>query len=127
MLDSDQLRRYINLVDQEWSAGELYEMANVTSRRHGIANVVIWVGIAPKQHGLRIKVSNIPDKMDMNDSFVIMMPSLDYDPKQVAGWITPKVMKQILQWITLNQKLLYDYETGNITDTDDFMNQISKV
>lgn len=127
MPESEQLRKYINLVDQEWSTGELYEMANVTSKRHGISNVVIWVGIAPKQHGLRVKVSNIPDKMDMNDSFVIMMPSLDYDPNQVAKWITPKVMRQILQWITLNQKLLYDYETGNITDTDDFMNQISKV
>jgi hypothetical protein len=65
--------------------------------------------------------------MDMSNSFVIMMPSLDYDPTQVAGWITPKIMKKILQWITLNQKLLYDYELGEITDTDDFLNSISRV
>ena len=115
------------MVDAEWQADQLFEMANVTSKRHGIENVVIWVGAAPKQHGLRVKVSNGPEKMDMNDSFVIMMPSLDYDPAQVATWITPKIMKQILQWITINQKLLYDYETGMITDTDDFLNNISKV
>lgn len=124
---SEELRKYISLVDSEWNEGQLYEMANVTSRRHGIDNIVIWVGMAPKQHGLRVKVSNIPNKMDMNDSFVIMMPSLDYDHRQVANWITPKIMNKILQWIKLNQKLLYDYETGQITDTDEFLNQISKV
>ena len=124
---TEELRTYINMVDTEWNDDQLFEMANVTSKRHGIENVVIWVGMAPKQHGLRVKVSTIPNKMDMNDSFVIMMPSLDYDPAQVANWITPKIMKQIMQWITLNQQLLYDYELGRITDTDDFMNQISRV
>ena len=63
----------------------------------------------------------------MEDSFVIQMPSLDYDPSQVAVWITPKIMKQILEWITLNQKLLYDYENGEIEDTEYFLNNLSKV
>jgi hypothetical protein len=124
---TEELRKFIDMVAKEWDNDQLFEMANVTSKRHGIENVVIWVGAAPKQHGLRVKVSNIPGKMDMNNSFVIMMPSLDYDPTQVADWITPKVMKQILQWIVLNQKLLNDYEVGLITDTDDFLNNISKV
>jgi hypothetical protein len=126
-MKSEELRKYIDMVDQEWASDQLYEMANVTEKRHGIENVVIWVGMAPKQHGLRVKVSNIPNKMDMNDSFVIMMPSLDYNPTNVANWITPKIIKKILEWIVLNQKLLYDYETGEITDTDEFMNSISKV
>ena len=124
---TEQLRKYIGMVDSEYARDELFEMANVTQRRHGIENVVIWVGAAPKQHGLRVKISNVPGKMDMSNSFVIMMPSLDYDPTQVASWITPKIMKKILQWITLNQKLLYDYELGEITDTDDFLNSISRV
>jgi hypothetical protein len=127
MMDTDKLRKYIDMVDKEWRDDQLFEMANVTSKRHGIENIVIWVGAAPKQHGLRVKVSNIPGRMDMDNSFVIMMPSLDYDPNQVANWITPKIMKQILQWITLNQKLLYDYESGIITDTDDFLDNISKI
>ena len=126
-MNSEELRKYIDMVDNEWNSDQLYEMANVTAKRHGIENIVIWVGMAPKQHGLRVKVSNIPNKMDMNDSFVIMMPSLDYDQTKVANWITPKIIKKILEWIVLNQKLLYDYETGEITDTDEFMNSISKV
>lgn len=124
---SSVIKTFIDIVDQEWSNDQLYEMANVTSRRHGIENVVIWVGATNKQHGLRIKVSNIPNKMDMNDNFTIMMPSLDYDHTQVANWITSKIMDKIITWIKLNQQLLYDYELGVITDTDDFLNNIVKV
>jgi hypothetical protein len=124
---NQELRKYIDMVDAEWDHDQLFEMANVTAKRHGIENVVIWVGAAPKQHGLRVKVSNVPGKMDMNNSFVIMMPNLDYDPAQVADWIGPKTIKKILEWIKLNQKLLYDYENGLIYDTDDFLNSISKV
>lgn len=123
----EELRKYLNMVDQEWADDQLFEMARVGTKHHGIENVVIWVGSANTQHGLRVKVSNIPNKMRMEDSFVIQMPSLDYDPNQVADWITPKIMKQILQWITLNQKLLYDYETGEIEDTEYFLHNISKV
>ena len=122
-----ELRKFMNLVQQETMSDQLFEMANVTSRRHGIENVVIWVGMAPKQRGLRIKVSNVPNKMAINDCFVVMMPSLDYDPTQVASWIGAKTIKQILEWVTLNQQLLYDYETGIIHDTDQFLDSISKV
>jgi len=124
---SKDLRKYIDMVDEEWQNAQLSEMARVGSNRHGIENVVIWVGESPKTHGLRVKVSNVPNKMRIEDSFTIMMPSLDYDPRQVADWITPKIMKKILQWITLNQKLLVDYEEGKIWDTDEFLKSISKV
>ena len=124
---SSVIKTFIDIVDQEWSNDQLYEMANVTSRRHGIENVVIWVGATNKQHGLRIKVSNIPNKMDMNNNFTIMMSSLDYDHTHVANWITSKIIDKIITWIKLNQQLLYDYELGLITDTDDFLNNIIKV
>lgn len=124
---SEELRKYIDMVNEEWNNDQLHEMARVGPNRHGIENVVIWVGEAPKQHGLRVKVSNIPNKMRMDDSFVIQMPSLDYDPNQVAEWITPKIMKKILEWIKLNQQLLVDYENGKIWDTDDFLNSISRI
>ena len=126
-MSATQLRQYIDMVNNEWESAQLYEMARVGPQRHGIDNVIIWVGEAPKNHGLRVKVSNIPNKMRMEDSFTIMMPSLDYDPTQVADWITPKIMKKILNWIVLNQELLYNYENGKISDTDTFMDQISKV
>lgn len=124
---SEELARYIKIVDEEWESGNLYEMANVFSRRHGIENVVIWVGRAPGQHGLRVKISNIPNRMDMSNSFVIMMPSLDYDPAAVASWISSKTMKKILRWLVLNQQLLADYENGLIDDTDEFLDSLSKV
>ena len=124
---SEELRKYIDMVLKEEQDDVLHEMARIGSKHHGIENVVIWVGSANAKHGLRIKVSNIPNKMRMEDSFVIQMPSLDYDPSQVADWITPKMMQQILQWIVLNQKLLYDYETGEIWDTEYFLNNISKI
>ena len=124
---TEELRKYINMVNKEWENDQLFEMARVGQKHHGIENVVIWVGSANPQHVLRVKVSNIPNKMRMEDSFVIQMPSLDYDPSQVAAWITPKIMKQILEWIALNQKLLYDYENGDIEDTEYFLNNLSKV
>ena len=124
---TEELRKYINMVNKEWENDQLFEMARVGQTHHGIENVVIWVGSANPKHALRVKVSNIPNKMQMEDSFVIQMPSLDYDPSQVAVWITPKIMKQILEWIALNQKLLYDYENGDIEDTEYFLNNLSKV
>lgn len=121
------IRKYIDIVENEWLAGQLFEMANVTSRYHGIENVVIWVGRSPKQHGLRIKVSKIPNKMDVENSFVIMMPSLDYDPGAVPKWMSSHTVRQILDWIKLNQKLLNDYENGLIDDTGHFLDSISKI
>lgn len=124
---SKELRKYMDTVSQEESSDILFEMANVFQKRHGIENVVIWVGRAPKQHGLRIKVSNVPNKMALDNCFVIMMPSLDYNPAGVADWIHGKKLKQILEWVVINQKLLYDYENGSIDDTDEFLDKLSTV
>jgi len=109
------------------SFDDLYEMANIHSQYHGISQVVIWVGLANKQHGLRVKVSNVPNKFDPNNCFNIQMPSLDYDPSTVAKWIDATKIAQILKWITLNQQLLYDYENGIMDDTGKFLKSISSV
>lgn len=124
----EELKKYILLVEDGERNGLLHEMANVGPKRHGIDRVYISVGsIEQAKHWLRIKVSNIPGKYDKKDNFVIQIPSLDYDPEAVAPWITPKIMKRIISWIKLNQKLLHDYETGEIFDTDEFLDGISKV
>lgn len=118
----------IDSILQNEKVDDLYEMANLTVNYHGIdPRVVIWVGIASKQHGLRVKVSNVPNKMDVDDNFVIQMPSLDYDPTTVARWITPKTLNGILEWIKLNQQVLFDYETGKIVDTGKFLNSLTKI
>lgn len=125
---SEELRKYIALVEQETRADLIHEMANVSPRRHGIDNVYIQVGsVVGGQHWLRVKVSNVPGRYDRNDNFVIQMPSLDYDPSQVADWIGPKTMRKILDWIKLNQQQLADYETGKVSDTDEFLDSLSKV
>ena len=124
---SDVLRKYIDMILKEEQDDVLHEMANLGSHNHGIEDVVIWVGKANKQHGLRIKVSNLKNIWSNDDNFVIQLPSLDYDPNQVARWITSEIMKKIQQWIVLNQQVLYDFETDKIMYTDQFISQISKV
>lgn len=125
---SDELRKYIDLVRYEEENDLIHEMANVSPKRHGIENVYIFVGsVVGEQHWLRIKVSNIPGRYERNDSFVIKIPSLDYDPKQVASWITTDIIDKIKYWIKLNQDILHDYETGILTDTDVFLDSIVKV
>jgi hypothetical protein len=124
---SEELRKYIEIVEIEEANGLLHEMANVGPKRHGIENVYIFVGsVENEPHWLRVKVSNTPGKYDRQNNFVIKMPSLDYDPRKVADWITPKIMNKILTWIKLNQDILYDYETGKVTDTDVFLDSLSK-
>lgn len=124
---SSELRKYIEMVTDEELDDQLYEMARVSTRQHGIPDIVIWVGETNKRHGLRVKVSNAKNKFDPDDNFVIQMPSLDYDHNQVAKWITNDKMEKILTWIKLNQKLLHDYETGLIHDTQLFLDNIEKV
>lgn len=123
---SEELRKYIDMVTQEENDDQLYEMAKLGKHNHGIDDVVIWVGKANKQHGLRVKVSNVKNHWSA-DNFVIQMPSLDYDPKQVAKWIDKKVMTKILDWIKLNYAVLYDYENDKIVYTDDFTSRLVKV
>ena len=121
---STELRKYIDIVEPEI----LHEMANVGPCYHGIDNVYIFVGsVESSPHWLRVKVSNIAGRYDRNDNFVIKMPSLDYDPSQVASWITQRIMEKILDWIKLNQPILAEYELGIQTDTGKFLNQLSKV
>lgn len=115
---------YEAMCREEEDADELFEMARVGSKHHGIAGVVIWVGEANKRHGLRVKVSNLGDRWSNNDNFVIMMPSLDYDPGRVARWIN---MPAVLEWIKLNQEVLYAFELGEIALTDEFLNRLSPI
>ena len=124
---SEELRKYVDMVLEEERDDVLHEMANLGRDDHGIDNVVIWIGKANKQHGLRIKISNLKNRWSNDDNFVIQLPSLDYDPSKVAKWISTEVMKKIMAWIKLNQQILYDFETDKIMYTRDLLNSISKI
>lgn len=121
------IKTFTQQCQEEWENDQLFEMANIHSDLHGIRDVVIWVGKTDGRHGLRVKVSNTKNKFDIGNHFVIQMPSLDYDPSQVAKWISANQLKKIFMWIKLNQKLLYDYETGIIDNTRKFEDMISPI
>ena len=124
---SDELKKYIEMVNEEFESGLLNEMSNLDSDDHGIENVVIWIGRTNKQHGLRIKVSNVPNKWDDYDNFTIKIPELDYDYTSVARWIKKDTMDKILSWIKINQPLLYKLEKGEYSSFKKFVDDISKV
>ena len=124
---SEELRKYLDMVNEEFNSGILYEMVSLDSDDHGIQNVIIWVGKTNKRHGPRVKVSNIPNTWSDDENFTITIPMLDYDPDQVARWIKKDTMHRILEWIKLNQKLIYKLENGEYSSTKKFLNDISKV
>jgi hypothetical protein len=124
---SEELRKYLDMIVKEEQDDVLHEMANLGNLDHGIDDVVIWVGKSNKQHGLRVKVSNLKNRWSNEDNWVIQMPSLDYDPTKVARWFTADHIKKIKEWIVLNQQVLYDFETDKIMYTRDFLNKIAKV
>lgn len=124
---TEELQSYLEMVIQEEAEDMLYEMANLGDDFHGIPNIVLWLGKTNKQHGLRIKVSNKKNAFDFNDNFVIRIPSLDYDPTRVANWINAKTMRMILDWIKLNQQVLYDVENSDTMHTNQLIALLSKV
>ena len=124
---TEQMREYIEMVLLEEQADMLHEMANLGSHNHGIADIVIWVGKANNQHGLRVKVSNLRNRWSNDDNFVIQLPSLDYDPCTVAKWIHGSTLMKIKQWIVLNQQTLHDFDTDKIMYTDQFISKLAKI
>lgn len=115
------------MVSQEDQNGDLSEMSNLDSDDHGIENVVIWIGRSNKRHGLRVKVSNIPNAWSDFDNFTIMIPELNYDHRAVARWIKKTTLERILLWIKINQPLLYKLEAGEYSSFKKFANDVSKV
>ena len=101
----------------------LLEMANVGERYTGIENVVIWIGMDPKLHYLRVKVSNFPNKWS-NDNFTITIPKLDIVGKINKKFISGEVLDNILNWIKLNIETIMAYESGEITFTDKFLSML---
>jgi len=105
---------------------DLYEMANLTSRYTGIDRVVIWVGMDYKRHAMRVKVSNVPNKM-ADDTFIITIPDLDVIGKIDKSFISGKTLNDIKSWLKLNIQTLIDYESGKLVDTGDFLDQLVQI
>lgn len=104
----------------------LHEMANLDASDHGINDVIIWVGIAPEYHGLRIKVSNLKNKWSSKDNFTISIPDFQIRNGIPAKWLTDKI-DDIIDWIKLNIDVIKDYETGKEQSTREFLLRIKKI
>jgi uncharacterized protein (DUF433 family) len=66
------LHEYIAQVQQELVEDRLYDIADVDSRYHGIEHIVINIGLAagePVVSRLRVKVSNVKNKFDLDNQF----------------------------------------------------------
>lgn len=105
---------------------ELFEMTNISQKTTGISDVIIWVGPHPKQHGMRIKVSNIPNSFDPSDCFVITIPDFQIIGNINTKLITSEKLQQIKEFITLNIDVISDYSNSKI-GTEDLLEKIKKV
>lgn len=109
-------------LDEE--ADRLLEFARITVRQHGIADHCIWIGTAAPPNGLRIRISNVPNRCLRENSFSVILPELEYDPAQVADWVD---LPRVFAWIRLNQELLLRVGNNEFADTGDFLSQIRPV
>lgn len=104
----------------------LLEMANLDGQDTGIDNVIIWVGMDPHQHYLRVKVSNAPDKWS-NDNFTITIPDLIIIGKRNKQLITTAKLADIKKWIRKNLKTIAEYEQGKIVSTRELLLRLKKL
>lgn len=105
---------------------DLLEMANLDVHDTGIENLIIWVGMDPHQHYLRVKVSNVPDKWS-NDNFTITIPKLAIIGQPNKQLITPEKLADIIKWINVNLETIIAYERGEIVSTRELLMKLKKV
>jgi hypothetical protein len=110
-----KLNEYKEHTDQQMTEEELLEMSNVSDKKTGVKDVVIWIGANPKYHGHIIKVSNIPNKTDGIDLFTITIPDFNIIGKVNKSFIDSKKMKDIKRFIELNKELIIAYSNYEIT------------
>ena len=125
ILKVEELNEYMNnnsMLDEQ----ELLEMANISSRKTGIKDIVIWAGPNPKYHGYRIKVSNIANKISSDNCFTITIPDFKVMGDVNTNLITKEVFNDIIKFIKLNIDLIKKYSDYDIY-TEDFLDNIKPV
>lgn len=98
---------------------DLCEMANLDSQELcGFPNF-IWVGPPDPRHGQRIKVVNVPGRVDPSDSVSF---SIEDEPRVVAGTPGPKLDAKKIRWvkdfIKLNKEVLLRHARMEISDRE---------
>ena len=111
----NHINEYKEHTDQELSEQELLETSNVSDKKTGVKDVVIWIGANPKINGYGIKISNIPNKTDGIDLFTITIPEFNIIGKDNKSFIDSKKLKDIKRFIELNKELIIAYSNYEVT------------
>jgi hypothetical protein len=94
-----------------------YEMANLSPRTTGLA-LTVWV--SPRgnaRHDIRIKVSLVPGRMDVENTAVVAVRP---QPRLLHGTLGPDDLEQIVAWIRLNHDAIVALWDDRI-DTAEFI------
>ena len=102
---------------------ELIEMANLSPKITGIENTAIWVGPIPKSHGMRIKISNVPNKFDGKNCFTLTIPNFKVEGYRDIKHITDDKLNSIEIWVNKHIKAIEDFSSYKI-GTDEFIEMI---
>lgn len=105
----------------------LFEMSNIRGKHTGLGNITIWVSQSSNpKHGPRLKVSNMPNKADANDVFVITIPDLKIIGKVNHKFIKSKDLNKILEFVKLNMAEIIELYYDRL-DLIDFLSNIKTV
>lgn len=122
----DSINEYKNNEFNSLSEQELLEMANISYKKTGIKNVVIWIGPNPAYHGKRIKVSNIPNYFKPDNCFTMTIPEFKIIGEIDDKFITTEVIEQIIEFINLNIQVINSYSEYNIS-TEDLLDNLKPI
>jgi hypothetical protein len=120
-----QINEYYDLNSSSLSEQELMGMASLNYKITGINDVIIWIGPNPEHRWKRIKISNIPNKIDDKNLFTLTIPDFKVIGDVNTKLITSKVMNQIKEWVLINLKAIEDYSDRKTT-TDEFITELNK-
>lgn len=95
------------------------EMSNFNSNITWLDKTIIWIGKRPPNHGHRIKISNVDNKMT-NDMFSLLIPS--YKTKGDVKIPTQR-LNEIIIFVKLNENIIKKYCDMIIT-YDEFIKKI---
>jgi len=119
--------KYITeLVITKLTEQELLEMANITSKTTGIENVVIWIGPNPSNHWKRIKISNIPNKFDGKDCFILTIPDFKEIGERDKSVINDDKLEQIKNFVSINIDVINDY-SDYLISTEDLLSKLKSI
>jgi len=89
----------------------LAEMANIPADVSGIGSVYMYAStkdVVNGRHGPRIKISNVPNRFDVNDCFVMLVDKFNPTTKGIVK-LSKAAVRDIEDWVRQNFEVLMSY------------------